>query len=149
MILLSSSQTQELAIPLIYKTMGSEIGDKAKYEFSESAEPTDLWGYFDKNILVAVAGLGSEISPKKVWLGYLAVMPSYQGSGLGTEALQFIEQVAKQRRYKWILVETYDNPLFEKALKFYKKHGYIKVGTLADYLEDDSDIIYFRKNLED
>jgi len=149
MILLSIEQCNELAVPLIYSTMGEEIGSKAAHGFnnSDNSDISDLWALFDENKLIAVCGLGGEISKKKVWLGYFAVHPDYRNKGLGTKCLNFIENVAKERGYKWIIIETYQHPTFEPAIKLYKKLGYKEVGYLADYLEDGSDIIYLRKIL--
>lgn len=147
MIELSTEQCQILALPLIKLTMGEEIWTKAKDEFSDS-DVSDLWGLFDGDKLITICGLGGIISKKKVWLGYFAVHPDYRNEGLGIRCLIFVENIAKMRGYKWIIVETYQHPTFELAIRLYKKLGYKEVGYLADYLEDDSDIIYLRKVLE-
>jgi ribosomal protein S18 acetylase RimI-like enzyme len=146
MILLSPDQANEYAIPLIRQTMGDELGDRAAYEFSE-CEATDLWGLWDMNVLVCVAGIGAEISPKKVWMGYLAVRPGYVRRGLATRGLDFIEAEMANRGYRWCLVETYGSPVFDAAVSLYRKRGYKKIGDLADYLDDGADIVYFRKQL--
>jgi len=148
MIHLSPEQARLYAVPLIKLTMGDEIGSKAEAEFNEEYEDSCLYGYFDKDKLIAIGGLGSEISPKKIWLGYLAVHPDYRCRGLGGTVLRFVESLAIQHNYKWLLIETYDNPTFENAIKLYEKFGYVNVGYLADYLNDESDIVYYRKNLE-
>jgi len=147
MILLSGQQSVELALPLIELSMGEEIYNRAWNEFSIDEDCSNLWGLFDQDKLTTIIGFGSEISTKKTWLGYFAVHPNYRCKGYGTKALNFIEQEAKKRKYKWILVETYEHPMFENAIRLYKKSGYKKVGYLADYLDDDSNAIYLKKCL--
>lgn len=146
MIALSNSQIQIYVLPLIYETMTEDIAEKAVAEFTEEGE-FDGWGLFDEDILIGFIGLGAEISPKKVWLGYFAVNPHYQGRGYGSIMIKFVEEVARKRGYHWLIVETYDNPIYESAIRFYTKHNYKEIGRLADYLIDDSDAIYFRKVL--
>ena len=144
MIALSVEQCNELVLPLINLTMGKEIGLQHEYEFASS----DSWGLFDGDILTVVCGLGGCILEDKVWLGYFAVHPDYRNKGLGTRALKFVEDVAKEKGYKSILIETYEHPTFIQALKLYKKQGYKEIGYLADYLSDDSEAIFLRKQLE-
>lgn len=143
MVSLSVEQYNELVLPLVNLTMGKEIGLQYEDEFASS----DSWGLFDEDTLIAVCGLGSCISEDKVWLGYFAVHPDYRNKGLGTRSLEFVEEVAKEKGYKSILIETYEHPTFASALKLYKKQGYKEIGYLADYLDDDSDAIFLRKQL--
>ena len=146
MILLSPDQARDYAVPLIKQTMGDELGNRAAYEFSE-CEDTDLWGLWDMDVLVCIAGIGAEISPKKVWLGYLAVHPDRRKQGLATRGLAFVEAEMANRGYRWCLVETYVAPEFDAALELYRSRGYKHIGDLADYLDDGADIVYFRKQL--
>ena len=143
MILLSSEQVQQFAIPLVALTMGKEISQPMEdYESDRS-----LWGLFDKDVLIAICGMGSVLSATKVWLSYFAVHPDYRGQGLGRQALAFVEATAKEQGYEWMYVETYQHPTFEDAIRFYHKAGYVEVGGIADYLDDDSDAIFLRKKL--
>ena len=146
MIPLSSTQVDQYARPLIRLTMGDEIANSIE-EYDEPRVETDFYGLFDMDKLIAIGGLGSVISPKKVWLGYWTIHPNYRNKGVGSRVLDFIEELAASLGYKWIFVETYDSPLFEKALKAYKKRGYKEIGYLSDYTEDDSDALYLRKTL--
>lgn len=146
MILLSPHQANEYAVPLIKRTMGDELGNRAAYEFAE-CESTDLWGLWDHDTLMCIAGIGAEISPKKVWMGYLAVHPDYRRKGLATRGLDFTEAEMANRGYKWCLVETYGSAVFDGAVEAYLGRDYKKVGDLADYLDDGTDIIYLRKRL--
>ena len=134
MVKLSGEQVRDYAAHLIQLTMGGEIGSRAKNEFEE-CDIVDIWGLFDGDFLTTVVGIGSEISSKKVWLGYFAVSPQYQNKGLGTKAIAFIEKEIQNRGYKWIYIETYENERFDAAVRLYKKTGYKKVGELAGFLD--------------
>ena len=142
MIKLSSEQIKEHAFPLVCTTMLPEVAAPLEEEGER-----DLWGLFDKDKLIVVCGLGSEIKETEISLGFFAVDPEYRNQGLGTQALEFVENIAKEQEYKTILVETYDNPIFENAIRLYKKLGYKEVGYIFDYLTDDSDVLYLRKVL--
>jgi len=143
MILLSAEQLEQYAVPLVELTMGKEIAQP----FKDYESDRDLWGLFDRDTLIVICGIGSIISSTKVWLSFFAVHPDYQRKGLGKHALLFVENEARKLGYKWMYIETYQQPTFEKALQFYDKAGYIEVGGIADYLEDDSDAIFLRKKL--
>ena len=145
MIALSVEQCNEYVLPLVNMTMGKELGLQSDYDFVSS----DSWGLFDKDILIAVCGLGGCIAEDRVWLGYFAVHQDYRRQGLGTRALTFIENIAKDRGYNYIFVETFEHPTFESAIRLYKKYGYKEIGYMADYLSDDSDVIYLRKYIGD
>jgi len=148
-IQLSIAQVMNYAVPMIRQCMGAEVGSRAEGEFSTDSEgdSTGLYGLFDRGTLICIAGIGSEISSKKVWLGYLAVHPDYRGKGLGKHGLQYVEEVARDRGYEWMFVETYGNPIFDAAISLYEASGYIHVGELLDYLDDGSDVVYLRKTL--
>lgn len=147
MVNLSLEQVRKYAVPLVRLTMGDEVGDGMESTFLGGEYDDSVYGLFDQDKLIAVAGLGSVISEKKIWLGYWAVHPDYQGKGIGRKSLKHIEDLAVKGGYVWLLVETYEAPRFERALKVYKTAGYKEVGYLADYLADDSDAIYLRKRL--
>jgi ribosomal protein S18 acetylase RimI-like enzyme len=53
----------------------------------------------------------------------MAVSETYQRNGLGTEVLKFIEEEAKKRNIKTIVLDARDH-----AVDFYKKNGYVIEG---------------------
>ena len=142
MVKLSVEQIKEYVLPLVKNSMLPEVA----YPLEEDGD-RDLWGLFDRDKLIVVCGLGCETKSTEVCLSFFAVDSEYRRKGLGTYALEYVEEIAKERGYKTILVETYDNPVFETAIKLYKKLGYVEVGYILDYLDDDSDMLYLRKVL--
>lgn len=148
MIELSAKQVRELAVPLIRETMGDCIGDRAEAEWAEAVgDDTGVYGYFLANKLVGVGGVGYAFSGKKVWLGYLAVRPEFRRCGIATALLRNAEMAAHVLGYEWMYIETYAHPAFEAAVEFYEATGYQRVGELAEFLDDGSDAIYYRKRL--
>ncbi len=53
----------------------------------------------------------------------MAVRADLQGKGLGSEIIHYIEQKAKEKKLKHILLDARIN-----AVKFYEKHGYRVIG---------------------
>lgn len=145
---LSAKQVRKYAVPLIYECMGDEIGEQAETAWAnDSGDETWLYAIFDAEGLVGIGGLGSEISKRKIWLGYLAVRPNQRRCGVGRQLLSHVEGVARSRGYREIYVETYDHPTFAAARQLYEKTGYSQIGELPEYLDDGSDALYYRKKL--
>jgi predicted GNAT family N-acyltransferase len=53
----------------------------------------------------------------------MAVRADLQGKGLGSQIIQYIEQRAKEKKLKYILLDSRIN-----AVKFYENHGYRVIG---------------------
>jgi predicted GNAT family N-acyltransferase len=53
----------------------------------------------------------------------MAVRSDLQGKGLGSQIIQYIEQKAKEKKLKYILLDARTN-----AVKFYENHGYKVIG---------------------
>lgn len=61
----------------------------------------------------------------------LAVAGPYRGHGVGAMLLQFAEaRIFRERPNVFLFVSSF-NP---RAQRFYEAHGYVQVGTLADFL---------------
>jgi GNAT superfamily N-acetyltransferase len=99
--------------------------------------------------IVGLAGLHNYIwGPKEnVWLAWFAVDPAYQGKGYGSRMLSEIEKLAVSMGYKKFFVETYDNPVFDKARSFYRARGFFKAGLVNNYLPDNSPMVVYQKLL--
>jgi GNAT superfamily N-acetyltransferase len=99
--------------------------------------------------IVGLVGLHNYIwGPKEnVWLAWFAVEPAYQGKGYGSRMLSEIEKLAVSMGYKKFFVETYDNPVFDKARSFYQARGFFKAGVVNNYLPDKSPMVVYQKLL--
>lgn len=62
---------------------------------------------------------------KYIEIDNMGVTPEYRSKGVGTELLTKVTEIAKQRGYKKLFVNSYwDN---EKAISFYEKNGFGKI----------------------
>lgn len=100
-------------------------------------------------IIKGLAGLHHYVwGPKEnVWLSWFAVDPECQGQGIGQELLLAIEETARGMGYTKFLVETYEHADFDKARAFYTTNGFEKVGSIADYLPEGSEMVVYGKRI--
>jgi len=80
-------------------------------------------------------------------LYWIAVDPTYQGQGIGSKLLDFLEGVIRERKGRMILIDTSSIPKYEKTQKFYFRHGFQEVARVPDYYWPGNDRVTFRKKL--
>jgi ribosomal protein S18 acetylase RimI-like enzyme len=81
-------------------------------------------------------------------LYWIVVDPRCQGQGVGSRLLHFLEEVVRERKGRIILIDTSSIPQYEKAQKFYFRHGFQEVARVPDYYHPGNDRITFCKRLE-
>ena len=81
-------------------------------------------------------------------LYWIVVDPRCQGQGVGSRLLHFLEEVVRERKGRIILIDTSSIPQYEKAQKFYFRHGFQEVARVPDYYYPGNDRITFCKRLE-
>lgn len=78
-----------------------------------------------------------------VW--WIGVSPAHYGSGAAQVLLAHIEKIIVQSAGRVIVIETSDQPLLERARRFYAKCGYKECGRIPDfYGSGDAKIIFAR-----
>jgi ribosomal protein S18 acetylase RimI-like enzyme len=78
------------------------------------------------------------------YLQFLAVLPDYQGAGLGAAVLRWmIDEAQGNARNVWLCV-TGTN---ERAQAFYRRHGFEAVATFDGLVADGMDEILMRRRL--
>tara|TARA_Y100000310_G_scaffold128407_1_gene127592 strand:+ start:6920 stop:7429 length:510 start_codon:yes stop_codon:yes gene_type:complete len=99
--------------------------------------------------VVGITGLHRYIwGPEDVaWLGWFTVDSEFQRLGIGHEMMERTCEIAKQKRFRKILIETYSSDDFLKGRNFYEKFGFKRVGQIKDYIEDGTDMIVYGRNL--
>ena len=95
--------------------------DPAEYEKKGGTFALGFWG----NKLVAIGGC-LPVSKDTVELVHLRVVKNCQGQGYGSELLKYLEQSAKERGFKEIILDTLKDR--KKTLRFYQNRGYEKTG---------------------
>ena len=80
-------------------------------------------------------------------LYWIAVDPRYQGRGIGSRLLDFLEEEVKERKGRLILVDTSSIAEYEKTQKFYFGKGFEEVARVPDYYWPGNDRVTFSKRL--
>jgi GNAT superfamily N-acetyltransferase len=91
------------------------------------------------------AGAVSIRSPwlKGPYLELLAILPAFQGKGVGAKVLSWFEAEALRlgARNLWVCATSFN----ARALRFYERHGFVPAATLPDLVVDGYDEILLRK----
>ncbi len=80
-------------------------------------------------------------------LYWIAVDPNFQGKGIGSRLLDFLEKEARGMKGRMILADTSSIPQYEKTKKFYLQNGFREVARVPDYYYPGNDRITFCKGL--
>ncbi|MGL5944352.1 MAG: GNAT family N-acetyltransferase [Waterburya sp.] len=111
---------------------------------------SEFWFTYEDSKPVAIAYCAPERMTEGTWNLYLiAVHPDYQGQGLGTSMLYYIEQMLTTRGERMLLVETSSLKTFEGTREFYRKCGYDEEARIREFYQAGEDKIVFRKSLTD
>jgi len=81
------------------------------------------------------------------YLHYFAVDIDYRNKGIGSKLLQLAEDFVKDKKGRFVLIDTGSIEIFQAARNFYQKHGYKKVGRIPDYYDPGDDCIYYYKKV--
>jgi len=103
-----------------------------------------------ENDIIGVAGLhqyrwGPE---ENIWLSWFAVAPPYQGHGVGKYLLREVCNIARQQGYIKIFIETYNQATFKHAVEFYQRQGFRPVGSVEQFLPDQSEMLVFMRAID-
>ncbi len=110
----------------------------------------EFWLTYENEKPVAIAYYAPEKMTEGTWNLYLiAVHPDYQGQGVGTAMMNYIEEVLAKRGERVLLVETSGLASFEDTRKFYRKCGYEEEARIREFYQAGEDKIIFRKSLID
>lgn len=74
-----------------------------------------------------------------------AVLPEARGQGIGEQLLQEAENRATARDCVYMRLEV--NPSNNNAIRMYEKNGYISIGLLKNYYEDNADALRYQKRI--
>lgn len=79
------------------------------------------------------------------YLNILAVLPAWQGRGIGSAALQFIEAEARRRgeRNQFVVTSAFN----AAGLQLYTRHGFAPIAEMPGLIDDSETEILMRKRL--
>jgi len=90
-----------------------------------------------------LGGLTGFIYITSVQIRFLWLSEKLRNQGVGSELMQKIELICKEREISNIAVDTYTF----QAPKFYESHGFKEIGRYKDYLVKGVDKIFYQKVL--
>ena len=86
-------------------------------------------GYYlikENDVFIGIIGIYSyDAYPDDAWLGWFGLLEEYRGKGYGRKALEFFEELARNRgfRYARLFTDTLNN---DNTRNFYKHHDYFE-----------------------
>ena len=80
-------------------------------------------------------------------LYWIVVDPNVQGRGIGSELLDFLEEVVREKEGRMILADTSTIPQYEKTKPFYLRNGFREVAKVPDYYYIGNDRVTFCKRI--
>ena len=139
------------ALKAVVQTNGlfpSDMLNDMLIDYLSNKNSSDLWFTYQEDRPVAIAYCAPERMTEGTWNLYLiAVHPDFQGRGIGTSIVHYIEQLLAQRGARILLVETSSLPSFALTQKFYLKCGYEREARIREFYQAGEDKIVFRKSL--
>ena len=92
-----------------------------KKQFQEMSTFMEFFVYRREGHIIAVGSFGTR-DKKTAWIPLMYVRSDSQRKGIGSSLMYYLEEIAKQRDFGKIQLETDSEA--EWALNFYRKHGY-------------------------
>ena len=105
-------------------------------------------GAFDGGELVGYACYGP--TPDTVGtfdLYWIAVDKQRQGSGIGTQLVNAVEETLSTVGGRLIVVETSSRSAYDATRRFYEAKGYTKTATIPGYYATGDDLVIYIKDL--
>ena len=135
-----------------YKIVLEELVDEFGYEYypsilawcnviKDEAHPTLYWDLYlirYNGKPVGICGFYSfySYSIDELWLSYFGVIPKYRNNKIGGHAIEWMKRKAKKLGCQSLMAYM-DNDQDQSPLEFYKRHGFKKVGTVKQYLDEN------------
>jgi len=108
------------------------IGDSLDDDSSKQ-----YWITYETDKPIAVAYFAPERMTSGTWNLYLiAVLANQQGTGIGTQLMNFIESFLRSKSQRILIVETSDLEEFELTRKFYQGINYQKEAHIGEFYDE-------------
>jgi ribosomal protein S18 acetylase RimI-like enzyme len=76
---------------------------------------------------------------------WIAVSPVYQGQGVGSQLLHYMETQIMKDQGRLIIVETSSSEVYQDTRAFYLKRGYILESQIKDFYKPEDDKVVYSK----
>lgn len=102
----------------------------------------------DGGRVVGYAYYAPDVMTDRTWyLYWIAVAKDIQAKGVGAKIMRHVEDDARGRGARLMLLETSSMPHSDLTRKFYVKQGYAVAGVIGDFYSDGDSMVIFRKRL--
>ena len=81
-------------------------------------------------------------------LYWILVDTNFQGQGIGSKLLDFLEEVVRGKGGRMILADTSTIPQYEKTKSFYLQNGFQEVARVPDYYYPGNDRVTYCKRIK-
>ncbi|KOY86445.1 acetyltransferase [bacterium 336/3] len=127
----------------------SELLDEMVQSFLDGQNTQEVWITKEiDNKPVAVAFYAPEKVTDRTYNVYLiAIHKDFQGRGIGSELMTYIEETLQRQGGRILIVETSSLPNFEQTRKFYDKLQYQREAIIRDFYQEGEHKIVFWKKL--
>lgn len=135
----------DLTSPEIAELLEEHLRDMYAASPPESVHALDLsklrkpeitfWSAWVGGDLVGCGAL-KELEPGHAEIKSMRSANRFRGTGVGKKMLEHILQVARERNYTRLSLETGTQDFFLPARKLYERYGFEYCGPFADYAED-------------
>lgn len=135
----------DLTSPEIAELLNEHLHDMYATSPPESVHALDLgklrkpeitfWSVWDNNVLVGCGAI-KELDPTHAEIKSMRSANRARGKGVGKKMLEHILDVASQRKYQRLSLETGSQDFFIPARTLYERYGFACCGPFADYKED-------------
>ncbi|MEI6487916.1 MAG: GNAT family N-acetyltransferase [Bacteroidota bacterium] len=127
----------------------SEFLDEMISDYLNNADSEEIWFTYIENKTPTAIGY---CVPEKLTEGTynllaIGVLKEWQGKGIASEMMKYIELLLKQKGGRILIVETSSDDAQIAARNFYKKIGYSQEAVIRDFWKDGEDKIVFWKRL--
>lgn len=135
----------DLTSPEVAELLNEHLRDMYAASPPESVHALDLdklrkpeisfWSAWNGDQLMGCGAL-KELDPTHGEIKSMRSANRFRGQGVGKKMLEHILQVASERQYQRLSLETGTQDFFLPARKLYERYGFEYCGPFADYVED-------------
>lgn len=126
-----------------------EYLDEMISDYLNNPDSEEIWfTYIDNNKPIAIGYCVPEKFTEGTYnLLSLGVLKEWQGKGIASEMLNYIEQELKQKGARILIIETSSDVAQLPARSLYLKNQYAQEAVIRDFWKDGEDKIVFWKKL--
>jgi ribosomal protein S18 acetylase RimI-like enzyme len=127
----------------------SSLLDDMTIDFFTNQDTSEIWLTKEvDNIPVAVVYCAPERMTEGTFNLYLiAIDQKFQGKGIGSEMMTYVENLLHEKGNRILIVETSSLPEFELTRKFYDNLGYTREAVIREFYQEGEDKVVFWKKL--